>query len=129
MYLRSISLAHTKWGRFIRFGATAAPLEPNLDWVDADTAVLRGAAGGHVATATEARVGSPEASHALPGVQGYCGTPWGQQGAAWTAVAVILTRVIVDLQVPVHVPSFTSLWWALEGVVVRMCMHKVRLGL
>ena len=29
--------AHEKWGRFIRFSATAAPLEPDLVWVDADT--------------------------------------------------------------------------------------------
>ena len=36
MCLRSISGAK-KWGRFIRFGATAAPLEPDLVWTDADT--------------------------------------------------------------------------------------------
>ena len=29
--------ARKKWGRFIRFGATAAPLEPDLVWTDADT--------------------------------------------------------------------------------------------
>ena len=55
-----------------------------------------------MSTATEARVGRPEASHALASVQGHCGPPWGQQGAAWVAVAVILARVIVNLKVPVH---------------------------
>ena len=36
MCLRSISGAK-KWGRFIRFGAMAAPLELDLVWTDADT--------------------------------------------------------------------------------------------
>ena len=36
MYLRSICGPHTV-GRFMRFGATAAPLEPDLVWVDANT--------------------------------------------------------------------------------------------
>ena len=66
-----------------------------------------------MATATEARVGRPVAGHALASVQGYCGPPWGQQGRggglAWVAVAVILTRVIVNLKVPVHLPRGTSL--------------------
>ena len=38
--LRSISGAK-KWGRFIRFGATAAPLEPDLVWTDADTGGIK----------------------------------------------------------------------------------------
>ena len=37
MCLRSISGAKKKWGRFIRFGTTAAPLEPDLVWNDTDT--------------------------------------------------------------------------------------------
>ena len=30
-------LAQKKWGRFIRYGTTAAPLEPDLVWTDTDT--------------------------------------------------------------------------------------------
>ena len=36
MCLRSISGAK-KWGSFIRYGTTAAPLEPDLVWTDTDT--------------------------------------------------------------------------------------------
>ena len=36
MCLRSVS-GEKKWGRFIHFGATAAPLESDLVWTDADT--------------------------------------------------------------------------------------------
>ena len=36
MSLRSVSSAK-KWSHFIRFGATAAPLEPDFVWIDANT--------------------------------------------------------------------------------------------